>query len=106
MEFGKVGSMSFGADYYRIFTWKGYENKDVANTNPIYLNAQGDKGNSSLLVLNARFCLALSKRINLDMKVSNYWRDTHYKYHDKVLSDTFDCSIGLQYVLWYGALNI
>lgn len=99
MEFGKVGSMSFGADYYRIFTWKGYENKDVANTNPIYLNAQGDKGNSSLLVLNARFCLALSKRINLDMKVSNYWRDTHYKYHDKVLSDTFDCSIGLQYAL-------
>ena len=99
MEFGKVGSMSFGADYYRIFTWKGYENKDVDNTDPIYLNAQGDKGNSSLLVLNARFCLALSKRINLDMKVSNYWRDTYYKFHDKVLSNTFDCSIGLQYVL-------
>lgn len=99
MEFGHVGSLSFGADYYRIYTWKGYENKNLANTDPLYLNAQGDKGNASLLVLNARFCLSLSKHIGLDMKVSNYWRDTYYKYHDNVVSRTFDCSIGLMYSL-------
>ena len=83
--------------YYRIFTWKGYEGKDLATTDPLYLNAQGDKGNASLLVLNARFGLALSNRLNLDFNVSNYWRDTHYSYHDDVKSKTFDMSLGLQY---------
>ena len=82
MEFGKVATFQIGADYYRIFTWKGYEGKDLATTDPLYLNAQGDKGNASLLVLNARFGLALSNRLNLDFNVSNYWRDTHYSYHD------------------------
>ncbi len=99
MEFGKLGSFSFGADYYRIFTWKGYEQKDWEHGDPLYLNAQGDKGNASLLVLNARFLLALSGHLRLDMNVSNYWRYTYYKYHDNVNSKTFDLSIGLQYAL-------
>lgn len=97
MEFGKVATFQIGADYYRIFTWKGYEGKDLATADPLYLNAQGDKGNASLLVLNARFSLALSNRLNLDFNVSNYWRDTHYSYHDDVTSKTFDMSLGLQY---------
>lgn len=97
MEFGKVATFQIGADYYRIFTWKGYEGKDLATTDPLYLNAQGDKGNASLLVLNARFGLALSNRLNLDFNVSNYWRDTHYSYHDDVTSKTFDMSLGLLY---------
>ena len=97
MEFGKVATFQIGADYYRIFTWKGYEGKDLATTDPLYLNAQGDKGNASLLVLNARFGLVLSNRLNLDFNVSNYWRDTHYSYHDDVTSKTFDMSLGLQY---------
>ena len=97
MEFGKVATFQIGADYYRIFTWKGYEGKDLATTDPLYLNAQGDKGNASLLVLNARFGRALSNRLNLDFNVSNYWRDTHYSYHDDVKSKTFDMSLGLQY---------
>ena len=29
------------ADYYCIFTWKGYEGKDLEHTDPLYLNAQG-----------------------------------------------------------------
>lgn len=97
MEFGKVATFQIGADYYRIFTWKGYEGKNLATTDPLYLNAQGDKGNASLLVLNARFGLVLSNRLNLDFNVSNYWRDTHYSYHDDVTSKTFDMSLGLQY---------
>ena len=92
-----MASFQIGADYYRIFTWKGYEGKDLATTDPLYLNAQGDKGNASLLVVNARFGLALSNRLKLDFNVSNYWRDTHYSYHDDVRSKTFDLSLGLQY---------
>ncbi|MFR4920616.1 MAG: hypothetical protein ACLUCG_04710 [Segatella copri] len=97
MDFGKVACFQIGADYYRIFTWKGYEGKDLATTNPLYLNDQGDKGNASLLVVNARFGLALSNRLKLDFYVSIYWRDTYYSYHDDVRSKTYDLSLGLQY---------
>lgn len=99
MEFGKVGSFRFAADYYRIFTWKGYEGKDLEHMDPLYLNAQGDKGNASLLVLDAKFLLALSNRISLDFSGSHYWRDTHYKYHTDVKSRTFDVRIGVHYKL-------
>ena len=97
MEFGKIASFSIGADYYRIFTWKGYTDQDLEDDDPLYLNAQGDKGNASLLVLNARFGLALSSSLHIDLNVSNYWRETYYKYHDNVTSRTFDFSLGLQY---------
>ena len=99
MEFGRVGKFCFGADYYRIFTWKGYEGKDLEHTDPLYLNAQGDKGNASLLVMNARFLFSLSDHFNLDISASHYWRDTYYKYYNKVKSRTFDVHIGLQYQL-------
>lgn len=96
MEFNKVGSLQFGADYYRIFTWKGYERKTNV-TDPLYLNAQGDKGNASLLVTDMKLLLNLSKHVCLDFGASYYWRYTYYSYHDNVKSQTFDTHIGLLY---------
>lgn len=97
MEFGKVGSIRLGADYYRIFTWKGYEQKDWGNTNPLYLNAQGDKGNASLLVTNAKMFFNLSRHLSFEMGASYYLRYTYYSYHENVKSRTFDLNIGLRY---------
>lgn len=97
MEFYKVGSLNIGADYYRIFTWKGYEHKDLEHTDPLYLNAQGDKGNASLLVTDIKLLLNLSKHLSLDLGASYYWRYTYYSFHDNVKSRTFDTHIGLQY---------
>lgn len=64
--------------------------KEGADAENIYTKAWNAK-------VNARFSLALSNRLNLDFNVSNYWRDTHYSYHDDVTSKTFDMSLGLQY---------
>lgn len=97
MEFDKVGRLQFGADYYRIFTWKGYEHKDLEHTDPLYLNAQGDKGNVSLLVTDIKLQLNLSKQIALDLGASYYWRYTYYSFHSNVKSRTFDTHIGIQY---------
>ena len=99
MEFGRTGSVMVAADYYRIYTWKGYEGKDLAHTDPLYLNAQGDKGNAALLVVSSRFILSLSDRLGLDLAASYYWRDTHYKYHPTVTSRTYDVRLGLMYHL-------
>ena len=48
LEFRNFGRFIVKGNYYRIFTWKGYEGKDLATINPLYLNAQGDKGNAEL----------------------------------------------------------
>lgn len=97
MEFGKYGRFMVGADYYRIYTWKGYEGKDLATVDPLYLNAQGDKGDAMLLVITPRLTLSLTDNLGLDIQSSYYVRKTHYAYYDDVRAHTFDARIGL---LW------
>lgn len=99
MEFPRFGRFVLNADFYTIFTWKGYEGKDLANTDPLYLNAQGDKGRAALLVVNPRFQIFLKNNWSLDLFAAYYMRDTRYKYHDDVRSETFEVRIGLTYVL-------
>ena len=99
LEFGRFGSFIINADYYRIYTWKGYENKDLTKIDPLYLNAQGDKGNAALLVVNPRLILALNNKIYLDLSGSYYWRNTYYKYYNNVEAKTFDVLAGLLFRL-------
>lgn len=97
MEFGRYGSFVLNADYYRIYTWKGYENKDLSTIDPLLVNAQGDKGNASLLVVNPRMLFCLTDKLCLDLSASYYWRSTYYKYHPDKFSRTYDIRLGLQY---------
>ena len=97
LELPKFGRFIVNADFYKIYTWKGYEGKDLAHTDPLYLNAQGDKGNAALLVINPRMQIFLKNKWSLDLFLSYYVRDTHYKYHDDVHSETFEARLGLTY---------
>lgn len=99
MQLGRFGTVLIDADYYRIFTWKGYEGKDLENTNPLYLNAQGDKSNAQLLVLSPKMSVALSEQIAVDLAASYYLRHTDYKYHDDVTAKTFEVKLGLTWKL-------
>ncbi len=99
MDFGRYGSFFLGADLYNIYTWKGYESQDLRTVNPLYLNAQGDKGNALLFVLTPRLQLALTDNLSLDLSASYYFRETHYSYHDDVRARTFTTQIGLAWSL-------
>ncbi len=98
MEFGSTGRFTIMADYYRIYTWKGYEGKDLETTDPLYLNAQGDKGNAQLLVVSPSMRLTLGEHLALDTSVSYYWRRTHYACHEDVSARTFTAQMGVAYV--------
>ncbi len=98
MEFGSTGRFTIMADYYRIYTWKGYEGKDLESTDPLYLNAQGDKGNAQLLVVSPSMRLTLGEHLALDTSVSYYWRRTHYACHEDVSARTFTAQMGVAYV--------
>ncbi len=97
LDFGAYGMFALNMHFYQIFTWKGYEHKDLENVNPLYLNAQGDKGNMVLAVVNPIVELNLSKHLRINAEISYYFRHTHYSFHDDVEHTTFETRIGLLY---------
>ena len=99
MDFGKFGHFYLNVSYYHIFTWKGYEGKDLTDMNPLYYNVQGDKSDASLMVINPEFQVRLKEGLHLEMSSSYYLRDTRYRYHANVHAETFEVKLGLVYVL-------
>lgn len=95
MTFPNFGRFSLRADFYRIYTWKGYEEQDRYNGNPLFLNVQGDKGNAMLFVVSPTIEVFLGKAWCLEFAVSNYIRRTHYKYQEDVRSQTYEACLGL-----------
>ena len=110
LDFGKYGRISLNAKYFRIWTWKGYEDKDLqpyvdGTADLHYLNVQGDNSNAALLVVNPVIEMHLSRQWSLTLSGSYYGRRTHYNYYyekDLVLRQnstvharTFETKIGL-----------
>ena len=97
INFLNHGSFALNVHYYQIFTWKGYENKDLTDIDLLYLNAQGDKGNAALTVINPVLELNLGRHLRLNLEAGYYIRNTHYFYHPDVLYRTFETSLGLSW---------
>ena len=97
MFFPRLGYFSLLVDYYHIYTWKGYEGKDLEHTDPLYLNAQGDRGDAQLLVFSPKFVFQLKNNIGIEWQGAYYGRYTYYKYHPNVRAHTFETRLGLLY---------
>ena len=100
IEFGKFGRFMLNAKYFRIYTWKGYEDKDLQafadGTKDLhYLNVQGDRSNAMLLVVNPVMEIHLAKQWSITLSGAYYSRRTFYKYHDMVKANTFETKLGL-----------
>ena len=100
IEFGKFGRFMLNAKYFRIYTWKGYEDKDLQafadGTKDLhYLNVQGDRSNAMLLVVNPVMEIHLAKQWSVTISGAYYSRRTFYKYHDMVKANTFETKLGL-----------
>ena len=110
LDFGKFGRIMLNAKYFRLYTWKGYEDKDLdayvsGEKDLHYLNVQGDNSNAALLVINPIFEFHLAKQWSLNLSGTYYWRRTHYNYYydkDLILREnssvhakTFETKIGI-----------
>ena len=100
LDFGRFGRFILNAKYFRIYTWKGYEDKNLqeyANgTKDLhYLNVQGDHSNAALLVVNPVLELHMAKQWSVTLSASYFSRRTFYKHHDKVHADTFETKLGI-----------
>ena len=110
LDFGRYGRIVLNAKYFRLWTWKGYEDKDLqpyvdGTADLHYLNVQGDNSNAALLVINPVIEMHLARQWSLTLSGSYYGRRTHYNYYyDKDLilrqnstvhARTFETKIGL-----------
>ena len=100
LDFGRFGRMVLNAKYFRIYTWKGYEDKDLhayadGTKDLHYLNVQGDRSNAMLMVVNPVMEVRLSPRWAATVSGAYYLRRTFYKYYDNVKANTFETKIGL-----------
>ena len=98
VELGKIGRLILIADFYKLYTWKGYDEKEVAKLDNLdFVNAQGDAGNSTLVVLNPRLQLKIASHLLLDLYGSYFYRHTTYYEHDDVSTSTYQLRTGLTY---------
>ena len=110
LDFGKFGRIILNAKYFRLWTWKGYEDKNLqayvdGTADLHYLNVQGDNSNAALLVINPVIEMHLSRQWSITLSGAYYGRRTHYNYYydkDLVLREnstvrarTFETKIGL-----------
>jgi hypothetical protein len=64
-----------------------------------FVNAQGDAGNATLVVINPRLQLNITRHLLLDLYGSYYYRRSIYDEHDDVRMKTFELRAGLTYEL-------
>jgi hypothetical protein len=110
LEFGKYGRLVLNAKYFRLYTWKGYEDKDLdayvsGEKDLHYLNVQGDRGNAALLVINPVIEMHLKGPWSITLSGAYYSRRTFYRYYydstltlqerSSVHANTFETKIGL-----------
>ena len=100
LNFGRFGRMVLNAKYFRIYTWKGYEDKDLQayadGTKDLhYLNVQGDNSNAALLVINPILEMHMARQWCVTLSGAYYSRRTFYKYYPKVHANTFEVKAGI-----------
>ena len=98
VELGNFGRADLHIKYFRIFTWRGYDKKDIAKADDLhYLNVQGDRGNTALFVITPILEFDVAKKWSFTVSGTYYNRNTHYATHHDRESETFEAKAGLTY---------
>jgi hypothetical protein len=86
---GKKFSAALAYEGFLFFTWQGYDRDIDWNTvNPRTLNAQGDESQALVQAVRFKMEFRLTDRLYLTGTYSNFFRQTDYRYFDKVFSQT------------------
>lgn len=102
MDVYKVGYLNFDANYFHIFTWKGYDRREWRGKSGFdldYTNAQGDPGNTRMMAFNLNLGVYLSHHVSFDLRGSYFMRHAHYRDFADVSARTFEIRAGLTYKL-------
>ncbi len=85
MEWQQRTRLHVHANYYYLCTTKGYDPvlilEEMTRDELLYLNAQGDEGNTLLLHVDAAIEQKLGEQHSVCLSAAYYLRHTHYRYH-------------------------
>ena len=99
---GTKFDFSANLEDYRLYTWKGYNpDQDLDNlthNEQLYLNAQGDKGNAHLTVINLNLNFRFRKHYTITTETSYYFRGSQYDHHPDVRYQVVENKIGFGYL--------
>lgn len=91
-------SLSLSHEYYRLFTWKGYDKgTNLKTVNFRTLNVMGDKSVASFNVTEVRFDYQLYKKLYGTLSFTNRVRSTHYRDWPDHVSSTMSLQAMLTY---------
>lgn len=84
-----------------LFTWKGYDESlnlsKLSHEEMLYLNAQGDKGNTQLNQFIAKTTFRLYQNWHLNLQYTQYFRHTKYAHFPDIKCIVSESKIGLTY---------
>lgn len=91
----KVGCFNISAEFYRLFTWKGYpKDIDWGNVDEYYLNAQGDISNTSMMIFSPHFMLRLNNNIGVAFGADFFLRSTTYRDYPTHIYSSYELKLG------------
>ena len=100
MTWKNVGNLQLKAQYMHLFTWKGYEPRDLSEIHfnkSNYLNVLGDRSNARLLCLSLQTAAFVSQEVGITLGASYYSRHTHYKYFPNHQASSYEMRAGVEW---------
>lgn len=95
----QIGRLSFDIGCMRLFTWKGYEDNKLSDTDVASLNVQGDKSHACVLSANMTAAFCIWHDCHLTLSAVHYRRITHYSCHPTQKAASLELSSGLAF--WF-----
>lgn len=90
--------LSFNTDYYRLFTWRGYNpNMDPGMIDYKTLNVQGDKSKAYYTILESIVGYEFNPRWGIYYQRFDFFRDTNYAHYPDFKTTTSDARLMLKY---------
>lgn len=94
LELRNFGRFILNSRFYKLYTWKGYEGKDLETCNPLFVNSQGDKGSVRLFVLNPIIEINISPKYSFSAQGMCFYRHSCYKYFPHIRTHAYDLRMG------------
>jgi hypothetical protein len=90
---------TFSLDFYlfRLYAWKGYPKEIDKGLDLLYINSQGDRGNTLLFCISPNLQFNIWDSLKLTLEESFYFRRTNYVEWNTIEYKTFDTKISLSY---------
>lgn len=101
LKWGNNVSMMIEWERIHLFTWKGYDENinlsKLSHEEMLYLNAQGDKGNTQLNQFLAKTSIHLYRNLFLNLQYTQYFRHTKYTHFPDVKCLVSEIKVGVTY---------